>query len=521
MNGALASSTTDPARRIAAGVLANVLGKVYTAAVALVTVAVMVRYLGPELFGVFALVSVIGGFSGLLNLGMGTALSKFLAEVQVHHSPMRAQALFEAALGASVLLGASVAVTLFLARDWLAHVLFHANTAAQQVGAAAFTAAGVGAAFSLTAEVFAAVPAAMQRFAELSIVRCCSTTIVSAGVVLALTSGCSLTVVLAIEAGGTALASAGYWLAARRALPSIRLRIRIRAQELRRLLRFSGPVLAAGTAGIATHQADRALLAALLPVAAVAYYAVPYGLSQRLWGIVSNVTSVVLPSSSELASAQARALLAELYVRSSKAVALLILPGVAVLAALPGQILSAYAGPAYAARGTLALRALAVGFLINSIGHVPYVVAQGVGSPATTARFSGLNALVNIALFALLIPKHGIDGAACAFAMAEAIVIPLFVWRVARLVGAGSPWQVLRACARATACAAPGFAWMLLISTRVQSAGALALVAVTGAATCVALSWLGAVDRKDKARLAAGLRELRRQLRPQPVAWLR
>ena len=57
----------------------NLLGQVLPAAAALVTIPFLVRGLGTERFGILSIAWVVLGSSGIFDLGLGRATTKFVA----------------------------------------------------------------------------------------------------------------------------------------------------------------------------------------------------------------------------------------------------------------------------------------------------------------------------------------------------------------------------------------------------------------------------------------------------------
>ena len=58
----------------------NILGRAWGALVALFLIPYIIKYIGVERYGVWALVGVLTGYFGLLDFGIGYAFSKYIAE---------------------------------------------------------------------------------------------------------------------------------------------------------------------------------------------------------------------------------------------------------------------------------------------------------------------------------------------------------------------------------------------------------------------------------------------------------
>ena len=84
----------------------------------------------------------------------------------------------------------------------------------------------------------------------------------------------------------------------------------------------------------------------------------------------------------------------------------------------------------------MVLTLLAIGFLINSFSYVPCQVLQSTHHAETAAKGTAAYAVLNVALFVLLIPRFGIFGAASGFLIAQILFVPFFIGRANRLLGA-------------------------------------------------------------------------------------
>src|SRR2546427_12627952 len=72
-------STVSKARRLASGSFLRTVNLVATAIVSLLITPFVIHTLGDRLYGIWALVGAFIGYYGLLELGLSTAISRYLA----------------------------------------------------------------------------------------------------------------------------------------------------------------------------------------------------------------------------------------------------------------------------------------------------------------------------------------------------------------------------------------------------------------------------------------------------------
>jgi O-antigen/teichoic acid export membrane protein len=506
---------TGLGNRLIANTLCNIFGQVYAVLLGLAVIPYLVHRLGAGLYGLVAVVAALGGFAGLLNLGIGRALSKYVAELYWQGEFSRINSLVRTALTVAIVAGCGGCALLFLFRGFFSEALVHGDRgAASYVGFAVLITA-VGVLIALPLDPLAALPAALQRFDISNRMGVLLSTVRNAGAVAALALGFFFRGILIVHLLAGVVALVGYGYYGKKLVPGLRLRPGLNRADLKRLIGFSAPVLFAGVGALAVHKLDRVLVAYFLPIAAVAFYVIPYALAERIGLGVGNITSVIFPSASELCSMGAEAKIQELYVRATKMVLLAAMPATAVLLAIPSQLLRFWVGPQYAERGALTLQLLAGGFLFNILAHVPYVMAQAIDRPWISAKYSLLNGLGNLALFLVLIPRYGIVGAGAGFLAAEAAIMPMFVWEMNRLLNIPCSTVILESYSRPLACGAVATLLLWLCRGYADSAARLVLMAGLALAAFAVLAVLGAVDRQERdgirAIVAQGLR-LRRDV---------
>lgn len=159
---------------------------------------------------------------------------------------------------------------------------------------------------------------------------------------------------------------------------------------------------------------DRFLIAGLISVTAVAYYATPYEVVTKLLLFPTAVMGVLFPAfSASFVQNQGRAAL--LFGRSVKYVFLALFPVILLIVALAQNGLTLWLGADFARHGTRVVQWLAVGVLANSLALVPFSFLQGIGRPDLTAKLHLVELPLYLGVLLWLIRVDGIEGAAIAW----------------------------------------------------------------------------------------------------------
>ena len=167
------------------------------------------------------------------------------------------------------------------------------------------------------------------------------------------------------------------------------------------------------------------MIAALVSVAAVAYYATPFDAITKLWLVPTALLGVMFPAFS-MTFVQDRVRTAVLYERSVKVLLLILFPIIASVVVLAENGLRLWIGPDFAEHSTRVLQWLAVGVFINCLAQVPFALIQGVGRPDVTAKLHLLELPGYLLALWYLSVTYGIKGAAIAWAtraLVDALVL--------------------------------------------------------------------------------------------------
>ncbi|MDE3137942.1 MAG: polysaccharide biosynthesis C-terminal domain-containing protein, partial [Acidobacteriota bacterium] len=314
---------------------------------------------------------------------------------------------------------------------------FHVPARLETEAIAGFELASVAFLARFVGGVYNAVPIAAQRFDVVNVLFVGTEIVRIGGSVLVVYLGWLVRAVLAVSIFSNLLFLAASALMARRLLPGAGLGPRISRRHFAELAHFSKFSAVSQLASRIGNGFDGMVIAHLLPMAYVAFYAVPSTLCFKIWALVGNVSSVTFPAASALAAASDPGRLRELYLRGSKmVVALAGLPALA-LAVTGRGVLAAWINAEFASQGALALEFLSCGVLVNCLMHVPDALANGLGRPALPAAFNVGETTLKFGLFLALIPRFGIAGAAGGYLLAQALLAPFFIAATNRMVGVG------------------------------------------------------------------------------------
>jgi O-antigen/teichoic acid export membrane protein len=165
---------------------------------------------------------------------------------------------------------------------------------------------------------------------------------------------------------------------------------------------------------------DRFVVGAMISVAAVAYYSVPYEVVTKLWLIPSALVGVLFPAFSATSDTD-RARLTFLYESGVKYLFLALFPATLILITIAPEALRWWLGDDFALNSAPVAQALAIAVFLNSLAQIPFVHVQGSGRPDLTAKLHLLELPVYMGALFFLARSMGIQGVALAWLVRVAI----------------------------------------------------------------------------------------------------
>jgi O-antigen/teichoic acid export membrane protein len=402
-------------RTLARNSLLNLIGRVIPMVVAVLTMPYVVRQLGPDRFGILSLDWLAVGYLSLFNLGIGPAVTKFVAELLGKGANERIPELVWTAVVTQLCLGILVGTLLVaVTPELVAHVI-RIPSGLRGETQSVFLILAASFPISFAAGPLQGLIAAKQRFDLWNAVYVPAGALNYLLPVAVLALGYKLrTIVLLLVL--TRLASLCIlFLICFRLYPSIRANFRFSRPHLRRLLGYGGWVSVSGAIGPILDNFDDFLIGAVVSISALGYYTPPSLISSRLVIVQSGLAATLLPAFSASVGRGDARWMGNVFARSLKLHLLLIGLASVLLGFFARPILTVWLGTTFCEKGAVALQILAVGVFMNSLALIPGSLLYGVGRPDLPAKFHLLELPIHVALAWLLVTHFGLPGAALAW----------------------------------------------------------------------------------------------------------
>ena len=387
----------------------NFVGGILPMFVALVTTPIYLHHIGAARYGVLAIVWMVQGYFGLLDLGLSSATSNRIA--QLGDAPQRER---EAVLWTAMILNAALGLVGGVALYALMHVLlayFDMGEALRVELLPALPYVACLVPLSNLISVFNGALVGRERFGTLNAVTLPVTLmyqLVPLGAALVFGPNLRFLVFGTLVAGVAALTVTAF--AVWRVFP-LRLASGPRRELVGQLFSYGAWISVTSLAQPLLETADRLMIGHALGPQAVTYYQVPFNLAARARLFPSVIARTLFPRLSALDAASGVALSSSVIRGLAAALTPMMVFGIFLM----HPFLSLWVGQEFASRAASVGETILVGIWINSLAWIAACHLQATGRPGIVARLQAYEMLPFLALLWWMLQHFGVLGAALAW----------------------------------------------------------------------------------------------------------
>lgn len=448
-----ASTLTAP-RRLARNGMMAMGSRAAGVLLSLVMVPILIGYLGMDLYGLLTVSWAFVLQMAFLDLGFSAATTRLVSQSLVHDKRAEAAEWAWTGIAAQVVVGGAAAVVLWFLSPSLASLL---RVDPELYGAAvfAFRLFALVIPLELVTRSFGAVLEGSQQFRYASLLMFGTAFGTNAAYVAGIVVGGNFELILsAVVLARLLLLGVGYLLA-RRTLPELGALpagfAALFGARVRSMFGFGSWMTLNTAAGTFLVYVDRWVIGALVGVALVPLYTVPFSLAWHLNLISFSVVATLFPAFAALLAAGSWDRAQEYYLRSHRYLLTVTVPILIVLFVWAPTLLRVWIDTDFAAGAARPLRLLLAGMALALMAPVSGAVLQGAGRPDVLTRVYAVELPLHVAGAWFFIGRWGIDGAAAWFVVrvfSETVVLwvlvhRLFGWSGRAAVGSLAPSAVL------------------------------------------------------------------------------
>jgi len=393
----------------------------------------VVHKLGDAAYGVWALLVALVGYLGLLDLGIRSAVTRYVARYHASSQHEEASKVASSALTIFCMAGVAAIVIAATMAVFVGSVF---NIPPQLITVARLVAVlgGVNVAVSLISGVYGGVVAGMQRLDLSNAVDVAIEAARTIAIFLALRSGHGLAVLAAVQLGFSLARGISAFVMSRKLYPELRVRLGERSREhIRLIFSFSIAASVMQASGMLIAYSDSIVIGAFLPIAMVTYFSIAVSLTNYARVLISGISQAITPLASALEGAGRHDEVPRTILNAAQLATVIALP-MCLTFILRGQsFIGLWMGEEYAARCSSVLWVLSVALVFAASYQVNTATMMGIGKHRGLVPVFIIEALTNLLLCVLLIKRFGIVGVAWGIAVprlfVSLVVAPIYANR--------------------------------------------------------------------------------------------
>jgi O-antigen/teichoic acid export membrane protein len=462
-------------KRFAFNVIMNWIAMAVSMVVPFFLTPFVIHSLGVDAYGIWILATSTVAYLWILDMGLRSAVIRFVSKAAAQEKPEDATKAIGAALWVRVLISSVVAILSVILTLVFPH-LFKIPHDLQHAAQVTVLMCALGVAILLTSGVFGAVLAAVHRFDVLSSISATQTLARAGGVILILRSGHGLISLAYWELAVAALGGLATCLMALKIYPPCRVKVaRPDMPLLKSIWSYSLTTFIFIIAVQIIINTDNLVVGAFISVGMVAFYSIGGSLVGYASQVVSAISTTFTPLASSLEAGGRSEELQSLLLRGTQAMLGIALPISLALIFRGKTFIGLWMGPKYSDISGTVLQILIVSQLFSIANGTATSIMMAIDKHKPVARWSVIEALANLVLTVVLVKTIGFYGVAwgttIAMTFVHVVFYPKYVSEVLDITVRRYLWE---GWTKITLCSIP-FAVACVITDRYWKASNLAI----------------------------------------------
>lgn len=403
--------SSEAGSRIAKNSVFNIIRTFITVPLTLVVTPFIIRKLGAEEFGIWALVGVISSYAQLSDFGMTESLIKFVAEYKAKGDRERLNQVINTALVMYVLTGAICCTLFFVSLPFIVNNVLMIPAGLQKTAVNIFGIAIILFFVNMVMGIFGSLITGFQQMGYSNLINILSVMLTAAGTFYFLSAGYGIKGLI-INSALVAFVTIGCnVLVAWRIFPYLSLNpiAHFDRGQLSSIFSFSWKVQVSNVTQLMIFQIDRVLLSHYVGLHAVGTYEIANRIAGQARGFIVSIFSPIIPAASALQAQNEDERVAGLYRRSFKYMCVIAVPFSALVIALAHPFIETWMGSGYET-SAVTLQVLMFAYMLNVLTGPGSFILSGINKPHISMRSSVLAGISNLVLCVALVKWFGYFG---------------------------------------------------------------------------------------------------------------
>jgi len=426
---------SEAGSRIAKNSVFNLLRTCLALPIMLLITPYVLRHLGKDEFGIWALVSVITSYAQLSDFGMTESLIRFAAEYKARDDSQALNRLVNTALTAYVVIGGATISLFYCALPLVIKNVLNIPAPLLDKAGQVFMIAVTVFFFSMMMGVFGSLIVGFQRMGQSNVIGLLSTILSAVGTFYFIQHGYGLLGLVYNNAIISFLTAGANLFIAWRLFPALRINPfgYFRIEMLKTIFTFSWKVQVSILSQLFVYQIDRILLSRYLGLSAVATYDVANRVATQARTFLASIFTPIIPAASSLYAQDDKDKIVGLYNRAFKYLSVTAIPFSVLIIALADPFVRTWLGPGYE-RTAVTLQLLMAAYLVNLFPGPGSFILSGMNRPQVTMKASVIAGLLNVIACLVCVRLIGYYGVIVGISMSLVVSALYFIRELHRAV---------------------------------------------------------------------------------------
>jgi O-antigen/teichoic acid export membrane protein len=387
----------------------------------------VIRSLGRDAYGIWILAASTVSYLNLLDLGLRSAVIRFVSKAHAQGNAQEVRNAIGAALWFRILVAAGVGI-ISIGLAFAFPYMFRLPGDLQRAAQITVLLCALGVAVTLVSGVYGAVLAAIHRFDILSTVGMFQTALRAGGIIFIIRSGRGLLSLAVWELAVIVIIAVTTILASFKLFPESRVQIaKPETGILKRIWSYSFTTFLLMIAVQVVMNTDNLVIGGFLSVGMVVFYSIGGSLITYSTQVVSGLSTTFTPLASTMEATGRHESLQKLLIRGTQATLALALP-ISVTLLLRGRtFIGLWMGYEYSHVSGTVLQILLISQYLNIANGTGTNIAMAMDKHGPAVKAALIEAAMNLGLSILLVKTIGLYGVAWGTSISMTIV-HLWFW---------------------------------------------------------------------------------------------
>lgn len=357
----------------------------------------IVKTLGYDEYGVWALVTAIIGYFAVMDMNLVQGGIRYLSEFHAKNDQEKVRQVISLGLLTYLGIGFIGMILISLSTGSFFLSFLKIPPSLVPLSRKVLYIAAVGFLVTMAQKYLASVPKALHRFDIGSKVEVFFNISLTAATVLLLYMGYGLLEIVLIRVVASFLNAMTFYYMIKKLIPYMSFTLIIPIVMAKQLASFSLYTFLSRIGTTSSNHFAKIIVSSVLGTTSLTLYSVPYLLVTRIMSISIRITTVFFPIASELGSMGERKRLYAMYLRMSRYICFMNTALVTVICLFSFDIMRLWMGYEFAQKTSYILVLIALATYIQTFSNLPSLLNDGLDHPKVTGYFALLRAVILIA----------------------------------------------------------------------------------------------------------------------------